>query len=283
MPVQPEWGKHRHTWERLGDVLFQTRQEGTLSGATWESTGNIRMSDHCIPRIPQIWKARVYVCLQAYSMSCGQRSGALTKALSPWAGYRLLHKLIPCGRNLLRLIHTKFSLKSGSDWKIWRPACVCIKNPNRSLFTLLFHFPSNQALAGNNPQRADYTGKIQQLSDHTSSPGKALHQGKSSVFAAEQNGIFSTGLPGIDGSHVLSRAELKARTTEWGLVRRSLTRFLSKIKKLVLIASRLFQNMCLLLRSWEQASRCFGVSKAWYTLLLICMFSVPGEESFLQE
>lgn len=53
-----------------------------------------------------------------------------------------------------------------------------IKNQNGSLFTLLVHFPSNQALVGNNPQKADYTGKKQQLSDHTSSPGKPLHRGK---------------------------------------------------------------------------------------------------------
>lgn len=89
---------------------------------------------------------------------------------------------------------------------------MCIKNPNRSLFTLLFHFPSNQALAGNNPQRADYTGKIQQLSDHTSSPGKSLYQSKRRCVSSRAKREFQR--MEFDGSHVLSRAELEVRTTE---------------------------------------------------------------------
>lgn len=99
------------------------------------------------PTYPTGFKGEGLRVPPSYSLSCGQRSRALIRAVSPCDDLRLLHKLIPCGPSLLGLIHTKFSLKSGPDWKIWSPACMCIRSPNKSLLTLLFNFPSNQALA----------------------------------------------------------------------------------------------------------------------------------------
>lgn len=163
-------------------------------------------------------------------MSCRQRSGALTWAASPWDGHHLLLKLIPSGSSLLGLIHTKFSLKTSlvSDWKIRSPACMCIKNPSviYTAFSVIKHWlviiPKGLII----PARCS-------SSLATPLPREDLCAGaKGSVLLAEQNGNFSAWLPGIDGSHVLSRAELNAHTTERGLVRRSITRFLSRIKKL---------------------------------------------------
>lgn len=79
----------------------------------------------------------------------------------------------PCGAHSYKIL-----LEVNVWLKNMKPRLYVHQNPGRSLFTLLFHFPSNQALAGNNPPRADYTGKIEQLSDHTSSPGRSQYQGE---------------------------------------------------------------------------------------------------------
>lgn len=162
--------------------------------------------------------------------------------------------------------------------KNMKPRLYVHQNPGRSLFTLLFHFPSNQALAGNNPPRADYTGKIEQLFWPHLFPRKISVPGRKAACSQR----IKMGISAYSCLELMVFTFSAERSCK-RVPPQSVTRFLSRIKKLALIASRLFLNTGCLPRSWEPVSRCFGVSKGWHSLLLICMSSVRGDESLLQE